>query len=62
MVKTNRHHHQVLNRILNLAEGWIPLTGPHSHPPSVSHYKSGFVERVAFTTAKSEVLKGALWF
>lgn len=57
MVKTNSDHHQALNRILNLAEGWIPLTGPHNHSPSLSPCESGFTETVAFTAAKSEDLK-----
>lgn len=52
MVKTNSCHHQVLNSILNLAEDWIPLTGP-----SLSLYESRFVEGVAFVTPKSEALK-----
>ena len=33
MLKTNSRGHQALNRILNLAEGWVPLTVPHCHPP-----------------------------
>lgn len=58
MVKTNSGHRQALNRILNLAEGWIPLTGPHNHAPSLSPCESGFTEMVAFMAAKSETLKG----
>lgn len=60
MVKTNRSHHQALNRILNLAEGWIPLTGPLGDLP-LSLHKSGRVEGAAFMTSGSEALR-ALWF
>ena len=60
MVKTNSSHHQALNRILNLAEGWILLTGPLSDLP-LSLHKSRFVEGAIFMTSGSEALR-ALWF
>lgn len=57
MIKTHSRCHQVLNRILNLAEGWVPLTAPYCHPP-LSLGESGFGEGVAFAIAKSGSLRG----
>lgn len=57
MLKPNSGHRQALYRRLNLAEGWIPLTGPHNHAPSLSPCESGFMETVAFMATKSEAVK-----